>query len=330
MRFGYLLFDNRSGSTYFSAILNQYKFVSVSRESYFTTRILDYTGLIKSKEDLPELVAYLYEEVQFQELSIPKSDLTRKLQGLAGISRKAVIVEVIKLVFKNENPDGFWLIKDPVYRYLDVLKEMFPEVKYVHIFRDGRGVHKSKKRAVSLDGTKMTNSVVKSCVKWAQRFREIESAEIGQECLTHVRYEDLLTSGDEICEKVIANLGGSDFTKSNQVEDYHNAIGSKQASLHDNIAGGAMVKNISDWQESLTKSEIRLYQKLNGRTLKKYGYNLLDVKMSLIEWTRYQLFVTDQLVRYFLGIVYRVYYAVFVNRNVSERFRVFFSLAKRS
>ena len=207
MRFGYLLHDNRSGSTYLSAVLNQYSRMAVSVESYYTTRILDWDRPLDRPFDIDRLVDFLFEEVQFQETGIDRTELLAALKALPRPTKQKIIPEIVKLHFGTIDPNLFYLVKDPVYRYMKTLHSWYPSIMFIHIYRDGRGVHKSRKGTINLKGRRMTGSVIKSAIKWRQRFGELRRSGVPDECIIHVQYESLLMDRRSTSEMILRRLG---------------------------------------------------------------------------------------------------------------------------
>lgn len=73
----FLLYDSRSRSTLFSTLLNQYRGVSVSSESTFISRIMEFSGSLKTEKNLSHLVHYLYKKSDFRELQVdPNASLS--------------------------------------------------------------------------------------------------------------------------------------------------------------------------------------------------------------------------------------------------------------
>ena len=169
-------------------------------------------------------------------------------------------------------------------------------------------------------------SVIKSAIKWRQRFREIEGSGIPDECVIHLQYESLLLDRHAASEMVMRRLGIDDLEISKKIEDYHSLIGTRQRPLHTNVTSGVIRGNLDSWNRELGNHELRLYQTLAGHDLTRHGYEIVPVNSSLVENFTYPVFVLRDVVAYLLGLASRVYTAVFKKRNVRERFRTFFSI----
>jgi hypothetical protein len=329
MQRGYVLFDNRSGSTFLCAMLNRYDGIDVSLESQFTTRILDFDLPFTSTENIELLIEHLYSEVQFQELGLNREILTERCLALVAPSRETIIDIIVDLLFQNCSPQNFWLLKDAVYRYIELLSQMRPNTYFIHIFRDGRGVHQSKSRSRGISGELMSEGVIKSAIKWRQRFSEIENQSECGATIINVRYEDLIADPDTICEGILKSLGVTNITMTKKVEDYHSRIGIHQSELHTNVGREAIKSNSDTWRQRMSSHEVRLYQFMAGKQLKRHDYEILEFSFGVSEYISYMFFCLQQVWIYVCDIFYRVYLAVFVNKNSKERWRIFFSISKK-
>ncbi|MFT4680791.1 MAG: hypothetical protein ACI9YU_000623 [Flavobacteriales bacterium] len=284
MDFGFLLYDSRSGSTLLSALLNQYEGIHVSHEIKYVTQILDYPTEIESADDLEELLDHLFAFVQMKEAGIDRSALRKSLQ--APMDKRALIEEVIGFHFRNHSNE-FCLIKHAPIRYMDRLKELFPELKYVHIVRDIRGVHASKKKTISTYGRPMSTNVIKSARYWNQKMQRILMAKAP---VHHVRYEDLLTDEEKTLNEVLALLGFNAPVRSGSVSDYSERIGGSQSSLHSNLAKGVLTSKAESWKKELTPNEIRSLERDCETMLGKWGYAPTKTKGTAV----YPIFILNE------------------------------------
>ena len=266
MEFGFLLYDSRSGSTFLSALINQFEGVHVSREIKYVTQILDWPNEIESDSELKNLLDHLYSFVQMKEAGIDREGLERVLS--APMDKRSLIEATINYHFR-EHQGEFWLIKHAPMRYLDKLKELFPQVKYVHILRDVRGVHASKKSTTGTHGKAMSTNVIKSCRYWKQKLNRLENTSAP---VHHLKYEDLLVNQEKTLQQVLDHLGLSGAEKTGNVSDYSSGIGQSQSGLHGNIDKGVQAARAESWRTELTPSEIRAIETDCKDLLEKWGY----------------------------------------------------------
>jgi hypothetical protein len=266
-----LLYDNRSGSTLLSSLLNRYEEVSVSLESFFVINIIEYKYSV-CKDTLDEFLVYLYKEPQFSELGIKRDKLRRYLlKNIIIFDKRQIIYSIIDLYFKDRDPQAKCrVLKFGAYAYLEEIKELFPEVQFIHIIRDCRAVYNSKKRSKSIEGYYMDNNVVSASFEWKLRIRKCMLLE---NCL-NIRYEDLVENVDFTCKKVLDFLEIENHNISKKSFEYFRKIGVSQKHLHENVKKEPDRKNINNWKETLSVSEIDSISYLNKKELEMLGYKV--------------------------------------------------------
>lgn len=278
-KLAFILYDSRSGSTLLASLLNRYKGMQVTLESAYVSRILEINkeSILK---DVDQLVNYLYEEVQFVELNIDKVELTVALKASTEeLTKKSVIEVITSLYFKEKgSASKYWVIKHPPYNYLGELINMFPDVKFIQIVRDGRGVFNSKKRTNSIKGYAMEDNTLMAALDWKWK---IEKSRKFSDHVITIKYEDLIGNTEEALSDLMDELSLSkeerELTK--EQTDYFHSIGKNQKRLHKNVERLPDVKNISKWKNELAPREIKLYSYINRKMLKEMNYEVPNLNI---------------------------------------------------
>ena len=126
----------RSGTTWLQRMLNNHKFVCCRGESHFVTSF--YSKLQKSMKQYHEnnlqnggVIAHLKQFGGHVESLDYTSDEIKLLlySGMMLMFRKWVSIDSVKAI-GEKTPDNLL--------YMDLLADMFPEAKFIHIVRDGR------------------------------------------------------------------------------------------------------------------------------------------------------------------------------------------------
>lgn len=273
----FLLYDNRSGSTLLASLLNQFSGVSVSHETGFVSRTLEYNKPFSIADDVKNFLSYLNKEVQFMELNpdleILQSELARKEFPL---SKKAVISTILETYFNQIDPNAcIWVVKGPrIYFHTRSIRKLFPCAKFINIVRDGRAVYNSKKKMRSVNGRYTQNNLIKAASDWKKRI--YFSKKLGG-TVKEIRYEDLVEKTEDTLTKLLDFIGvaeqGRFITKS--PKNYAENIGTNQKHLHGNVSKLPQKDIITNWQTTLPPSEILLYEWLAGKTLVTMGYQLM-------------------------------------------------------
>lgn len=270
----FLLYDERSGSTLFSSYLNQYRGICVSQESEFVSRIFEFPGSI-SLENFDKINAFLCLEPQFLDFDLNLDIVRERISKINGsVSKKRFIEIIVDEYFKNRDPKAEYLIiKHAPYIYLSKIRELFPEVTFLHIVRDVRGVFNSKKRNYSLDGSIMDNNPLHASWTWVQKLKKVTEHE---DIIFTVRYEDLVKNTNGVMDKVLdwMNVQEESRKKIKSRINYYETIGTQQKRLHKNLTREPNPGYTDKWQNQLTVSELSLLNYWCEKYLTKYGYVL--------------------------------------------------------
>ncbi|HEX2081305.1 MAG TPA: sulfotransferase, partial [Longimicrobium sp.] len=205
-RYAFVLYDSRSGSTLFAALLNRYRGVSVSLESAFVSRVVEYGGPLRSAADLEALADYLFAEVQFAELGLARPEVVAALRGAGPpYGKRELARALLELYFGRRDPEALVrVVKNPPFFYVGLLEEWLPGVRFVHVVRDGRAVYNSKRSSRSISGAVMQPNLVKAARDWR---RAVRIAERHPASVLTVRYEDLVRDPDAVMARVLDHLG---------------------------------------------------------------------------------------------------------------------------
>lgn len=152
-------------------------------------------------------------------------------------------------------------------RYADRLARLFPEARFVHLVRDGRGVAAS---VIPLDWG--PNTVISAAAWWTEKIAYGLAAEgrFPPTRIRRLRYEDLLADPaatlQELCRFLALEYDSRmTVTKSNVVPRY-------SAGQHQ-LVGEPVDPTRSDaWESSLTRRDIELFETYTGDLLPCLGY----------------------------------------------------------
>lgn len=270
----FLLYDERSGSTLFSSLLNRYKGISVSQESEFVTRIFEFSGDL-SVDNFDQLVLFLNDEPQFKDFDIDLNMVKRRVANIEiPVTEKKLIEIIVDEYFTQRDSDAEYLIiKHSPYLHLDRIRNLFPEVSFLHIVRDARAVFNSKKNNYSLDGTVMDNNPLHASWNWIQKLKKVSKHE---DITFTVRYEDLVDSTENVMNSVLQwmNIQNSLREKEKSRLDYFEGIGSRQKRLHENLIYEPISDFTYKWKNQLTVPEVVTLNFWCEKYLKIYDYQV--------------------------------------------------------
>ncbi|MBU1122099.1 MAG: sulfotransferase [Candidatus Omnitrophica bacterium] len=272
----FLTYLNRSGSTFLSALLNQYEDIGVSLEAGLPDGILRYPLNIGKKADIGKVLNCLYADKKFSSWNIDRIHLQKLLEeSTLPLKFSSLLTMLMKCYFdKRGVTPQIYIYKCGDYiNYLPVLRQIFPNSKVIFLIRDGRAVYNSQKKSFSSTTNKlMETNPLRSAYKWRAVINCVK-----QYCVENwfycLKYEDLVSNPNETLDRLL------DFLKSNkkifrEKENYFSAIPQSQKHLHHNIINFPLSERICAWQNELNLQEIVIYEKYAGKVLREQGYKV--------------------------------------------------------
>ncbi|WP_320008738.1 sulfotransferase [Maridesulfovibrio sp.] len=273
MIYAFLLYDSRSGSTLLSSLLNRYAGIVVTQESHFISLMLE-NYRDEQAMTVGGLLDLIYSEPRFCEWNVEREKLRRRLSRLEKLTYRAVIDAVFAeyLTVRGETEPEVLLIKGARHDvHLSRLRDIFPDVRFISLLRDGRAVFNSKLDMVSLTGMKMSNNVFQAAFDWKKMLRRLDD-----QPLIRLRFEDLLANPEYEASRLLDALcvshAGRLVTSTQQ--DYYQLIGKKQKHLHKNVGNKPDRKIAVKWKDRLSPAQIQLYELICARELLENGYKL--------------------------------------------------------
>jgi len=167
-------------------------------------------------------------------------------------------------------PDpGIWIDHTPGNRkYADLLFELFPASKMIHIVRDGRAVAAS---IMPLDWG--ANTIDRAAHFWQTRVTQGLAAEsLSRDRVIRVKYEELVEEPEETLKKLCSfvgidyqheMIGGAGYKVPQYTQKQHSLIGMKPDR-----------KRAAAWETSLTRRQVEIFESIAGKLLSDLGYSL--------------------------------------------------------
>lgn len=276
-----ILYDSRSGSTYLSSLLNQYKGIEVALESSFPRIILEFPkSLVTTNLELDILLNEIYKEKQFQDMRIPREKMERELTSLPMPLNKKVIFEVIlRNCFEDKynqlDKSKTFILKIPIaHEYLFELNFLIPGYKIIHIIRDGRAVFSSKRNSISLRKMEFETNLLVAAKGWKHKLKLAAKSE---QQLINVFYEKLILQPEETLNSILdfLNIDSDGRQKTKKVNQFSDSISPEQKKFHTNIGKAPLIENLEKWKRDIVRRDIILYEFIAGNFLKLYGYDIL-------------------------------------------------------
>ena len=283
----------RSGTTFLGSLLGSHSEAVATPEAQFVTHVYRDVVTPDGAVDLSDAFTKIGDHFRFKlwglETSLPAL-------GVYGVRSYADLV--LALVSEYAQTAGrpgarLWVDHTPGnLRTAALLRELFPEARFVHIVRDGRAVVASVR---ALDwGTHSARALTRDWVLRVGYGLAAESYLTPGRCL-RVRYEDLLTAPEATLRRVCdfagltfepAMLGGGGFAVPAYTQQQHRLVGAPPD------AG-----RINGWVKTLSPRDVETCEFVSGDMLTYLGYEPVFGSRARLESRaeRYRAILTDLL-----------------------------------
>ena len=255
----------RSGTTLLRLILNAHPDVAVPPESRFITELWRGQREVEVAKFLGALAAHK----RFQTWDLPIDAVAGELDDRPVVGYPDAIRAAFD-AYANVNGKSRWGDKTPRYvEELDLIADLFPDARFIHLVRDGRNV------ALSYANVPFgPKTVGRAAALWRRRViagREKGSALGGRRYL-EIYYEDVVEDAPgatkDICEFLDLEFdpGVLDYTE--------RARGSvlPRASMYNPHVTEPPRANVRSWQDSMPPSQIEIFEAVAGDALSLLGY----------------------------------------------------------
>ena len=254
----------RSGTTFLAALINRNTKSIVTPESQFKFDLLS-----RPNESGVDYLRLLENNWRFGNWGLDVHKLASEVGNVSSLSEfLTVIVKEYGGVNGGEGAD-VWIDHTPNnIDYMIPLDNIFPEAKFIHLIRDGRGVAAS---VMPLPWG--PNTVLAAADWWMKKLAVGLAAEqfFGADRVLRVRYEDLITNVSETIDSIIGFLGlrSAIYVDKNESEMFLPEFTRTQHSL---VNAPPEKSRIDGWKETLTERQIQLFE-LKAMNLMQYlGY----------------------------------------------------------
>ena len=274
----FVLGSQRSGTTMLRLMINRHSRLAVPHETGFITpfyrKLAAYNDCAEASD-----VTRLLRDVAKHKLVvrgglIPDQDAV--LARAPGDYR--AFVEAVMGVYCARHGKARWGDKTPFYTEdVDVLRQIFPNAKIVHLVRDGRDVVASQK-AIEW----MSKNVPKLARDWAWKVTLLRKvgACLGGDYL-EVRYEDLVRAPEAALREICSFLGEPyEPEMLGYSESAEGVVPAESLRWHRNSVRPPDPAKLGEWRTKLSLGEQAIVDELAGPALELFGYPRAQVSAS--------------------------------------------------
>jgi hypothetical protein len=273
----------RSGSNLLRLMLNQLDGVSAPHPPHILERffpLLDAYKELSIPDNFYQLVTDVCKLIEFN--PVPWSGVNLEVSEIVSRCKKPLLTEVFRVIYEmraeSENA-GIWICKSLVnIRFADQLEENGVNPLYIHLFRDGRDVALSFKKAIV--GEKHIYHIAKQW-KEEQEASLMLADKIGKNRVLKVRYEDLLHDPENELQKICVFIG-ADYNPV-ALDYYHSEESHKTAHsgvMWENVEKPVIADNYNKFKRELSPEDILIFEQVAGDTLEKLGYSCTFQQIS--------------------------------------------------
>lgn len=267
----------RSGTNLFRVMLNQLDEIVAPHPPHILQRffpLLAAYGSLLTKDNFRQLVKDVchlveYNPVQWDGCSLKVDEV---LQQCISNSLEALFYTLYDQCAKS-NEANIWICKSMAnVNYFHQLEQAGREPLYIYMFRDGRDVACSFKKA--LVGEKHIYHLARKWKEDQEKCLEI-AHRLPANRFLKLSYEDLIQNADEEMRRVCSFMG---IELKSEVFAYYQSQESKATAsageMWSNVTRPVMQNNFNKYRHQLSGEEISIFEQVAGDILLELGYEL--------------------------------------------------------
>lgn len=300
----------RSGTTLLRNIFNSHSRLAMTHESHFIGPLAKSRSRYETEDgfDRESFVADLFNDPNFVRQDLELGAVRSALDK----SQPETYSEAVRAVFAAyAERDGKKLYGDKTpgsVTQIELLAELFPEAKFVHIIRDGRAVALSYLERPEWG----PETMAEAANHWKNRVRRGRAAgrAIGSDRYIEVRYEDVVTDPEAVARKVCDFLGLA--FEDGMLQSHENSkdfiASTKDPEAFKNLSR-PITAGLRAWEDEISRSDQKLFEAIAGDLLQELGYPVVGASAGLgtrarvvvagisWQWKRLVAFVSSRLKR---------------------------------
>lgn len=279
----------RSGTTLLRLMLDAHPQLAIPPETYFIPRAVKRWDQVSSRRGKRKVRQAFYEEVTGHKRWVDfhlEADALRQRLEVEQPGEVGEAVRVFYRLYADKVGKPQWGDKTPYYvRKMDLIQEILPEARFVHIIRDGRAVTLSIK-----DLWFGPNDADEAARFWTARIAEGREQAPGLSHYMEVRYEDIVTDPEPHLKRICKFL---DLPWNERVLNYHQHVDERIAleippeevapdgrvvstaerqKIMERVSRPPDPTRIERWKTDMPENDRRKFEAIAGSLLEELGY----------------------------------------------------------
>jgi hypothetical protein len=277
----FMIGTQRSGSNLLRLMLNQLPEIVAPHPPHILQRMMPlaqaYGDLSDSKNfaALVDDVCYLVEAnpVPWEGVTLDRRDVAKRCREKSLISLYGAVYDL----YAEAKGAEAWCCKSLAnVNYLPQMEAYFQRPRYIYLYRDGRDVAVSFRKAVV--GEKHFYHIAKEWVK-AQELAVKHREKIDPERFLNIQYEHLVANPKKSAQQICNFLG---LPYRHAMLDYHKSEEAKRTAssseLWGNVTVPVMKNNTQKFLREASEGDIRVFESVAGHILDALGYKRVSIK----------------------------------------------------
>lgn len=271
----FMIGTQRSGSNLLRLMLDQLPEISAPHPPHILqhmTPLMSAYGDLENDEHFNSLVDDICRLVELN--PVPWQGVTLDREAIAKRSSARSLMGVFQAVY-DKNAEArtaaTWCCKSLAnIKFLPAIETHFNGAKYIYLYRDGRDVAVSFRKAIV--GDKHFYHIARG---WArtQRLALAMEAHIGSDRFFRVKYEDMVAEPEIVMRNLCDFLGieyQHDMLNFHESEEARRAA--QSSDLWGNVTQPIMKKNTGKYRTEASEEDIRIFESVAGDVLDALGY----------------------------------------------------------
>jgi hypothetical protein len=282
---------HRSGTTLLRYMLSSHTRIYIPPESDFIPRFfLKHPSQPIDAGRAEKILKMIFSSYRFVKEWRGEPPNPQRFVGSLPDLRPATFLDALYREYAAQYGAQRWGDKTPVYTsYMDLIDEIFPGARFIHIIRDGRDV------ALSMIETwgdkKLHVDPYYAAASWEKRIRQAlnSTQKLEADRYFQLRYEELVADPEPVLKNICHFLGEEFQTSMSNPQ----ILGKQRIApdtFHDKIRRPPNTRSVGRWRRDLPLKDQRIVQKVCGDTLSYFNYELFDMgPMNLNQRLRFML-----------------------------------------
>ena len=271
----------RSGHTLVQFMLTAHREVSVSPETKTMAKLLTRFSRQRplKEEEVKQVVELLRNDHKFNAWEIDTDSLIKQISQLENPTVKQILDEMMFAYAQIISPDAHIIgNKKNFSEHADMLKEIFPDAKFIFVIRDARATLSSMLEKLAHAELKEGILLWRRALHRAKRLQNKYPDDV-----LIVRYEKLVLNPEEeskrMCDFLAVPFDATMLAHEKYSQNAYKGMGvAKEGNAHFQVCQPISTNRVDAWKNELSATNLLTIEAMVGKELHQFEYKLLTKK----------------------------------------------------